>query len=288
MKKLLSYLILCFSVSAAWAFTVPQYQGFVNDYAGTLTPEQGQELATQLTTYEKATGNEIALVIVKSLEEDTVENAAEQIFNTWKIGKNKKDNGVLFLIAPQEHKMRIEVGYGLEPDLTDLESRWILDETVKPYFKQSDYYGGIKAGLTKIQEALGSEASVVPAGYTEQSKPKKGRIHWDLILFGAFFGFQWLVSILARSKSWWLGGVLGGLAGILLTIFAGAGFLLLTPVLILAGLLLDYIVSKEYRRSGPTAWWAGGSSWGGSSSGGDSFGGFGGGSSGGGGSSSSW
>jgi uncharacterized protein len=290
MKKLISFGLLvfsfCFIVQIANAFTVPQYEGFLNDYTNTLTTEQKVQLNTELTEYEKKTGNELTVVIIDSLDDETVETAAEKIFNTWKIGKKKKDNGVLFLISLKDRKMRIEVGYGLEGDLTDLESNWILNDTVKPYFKKADYYTGIKAGTDKIIEALISSVSIVP-------EPEPEKTNWFGLLFFAFIGFQWLVSILARSKSWWLGGVVGGLIGILITIFVSANLLLLTPVLIILGLLLDYIVSKEYKKAGTTSWWAGGgytqSNYHNSNdSNNDSFGGFGGGSSGGGGSSSDW
>ncbi len=287
MKKLISFgllvFIFCCIIQIANAFTVPKFEGFVNDYTNTLTTEQKVQLTTELTEYEKKTGNELSIVIIDSLEDETIETAAEKIFNTWKIGKKKKDNGVLFLISLKDRKMRIEVGYGLEGDLTDLESNWILEDTVKPYFKTADYYTGIKAGTNKIIEALASSVSIVP-------EPEKEKTNWLSMFFFLFIGFQWLVSILARSKSWWLGGVLGGLLGILITIFVSSGFLLLTPVLIIAGLILDYIVSKEYKTFGHTAWWAGGgyNSNFHSNSSNDSFGGFGGGSSGGGGSSSDW
>jgi uncharacterized protein len=288
MKRLTSFLLILFVfILPSFAFETPEYKGYVNDYTGTLSPEQSTELTTQITNFEKKSGNEIAVVLINSLEGDTVENVANQIFHTWKIGKKEKNNGILFLVALQDRKMRIEVGYGLEPELTDLESRWILDETVKPAFKENNYFEGIQSGLLKIQEAIQTpESQVVPATYS--AKPSKEN-PIGFLLFFFFFGFQWLVSILARTKSWWLGGVLGGVAGLVMTFLWGIAFLLAVPILAILGLILDYVVSKNYKSLGATAWWAGGgSSWGSGGNDGDSFGGFGGGDSGGGGSSSSW
>ncbi len=94
-------------------------KGFVSDFAGMFTLEQRISLEDKLAEFQRATGSEIAVVTIKSLEGDTIENFAVELFAEWGIGQFKMDNGVLFLISKDDRKVRIEVGYGLEPHLTD-------------------------------------------------------------------------------------------------------------------------------------------------------------------------
>lgn len=260
--------------------------GFVNDYAGILSAEQKQSLETKLSNFEKQSTNEIAVVTIKSLEGDTIENVAVELFEQWGIGKKDKDNGVLILIALDEKKMRIEVGYGLEPVLTDAQSWWVIDKIMKPAFQQENYYQGVDGAVDKIIAATQGEA--IP---TSEKDFAWIDFLWIFMPFFIFL-FIWLTSILGRSKSWWLGGVLGGIIGVILTIIKGFFFvgLIGLAILIPFGLLFDYLVSRAYKKGKETGhfpWWIGGRGFG-SGSGSKGFGGFGGGSSGGGGASGSW
>ena len=110
---------------------------YVNDFAGVLTKDQVLELSQQLFSLEKANGNQVAVVIVKNLDGDYIEHYATKLYEKWGMGTKEKDEGVLFLVAIEERTMRIEVGYGLEPVLTDGISKNILDNTVRPEFKNS-------------------------------------------------------------------------------------------------------------------------------------------------------
>lgn len=287
MPKKLVWLLLLFPLFA-FAYTNPgQPSGFVNDYAGVLTPDQGRALENKLSAFEKETGNEISVVTVKNLGGDTIENFAVRLFRDWGIGKKNKDNGVLLLIAKEDRRMRIEVGYGLEGALTDLQSFWIIDNIMKPAFRAGDYYGGIDKAVDKVSGAAKGE--YVPSQtVSSQGKSAKGGLGFFWLVF---FVPVWLASILGRSKSWWAGGVIGGIIGVIIGfvysfIFIGV---IAIVVLIPLGLLFDFIVSRSYARakdSGRFPWWIGGSGFGGGGGGG--FGGFGGGGSGGGGSSGSW
>lgn len=273
----------------AFAYTSPgKPLGYVSDFAHILKQNEVEVLEATLTELEKNTGSEIAVVTIQNLGGDTVENYAVLLFEEWKIGKKGQDNGALFLIAVEDREMRIEVGYGLEPLLTDAESAYILNKIVTPAFREGDYYGGITATTERIARVIsGEETPAVP----EEDLSGNVEAFFNWAFFVLFF-FVYLGSVLARSKSWWGGGVVGGIIGIAIGIFFGfiyTGIVAFTA-LVLFGLLFDFIVSSTYRRdisSGRThPWWIGGGGSSGSRGGG--FGGFGGGSSGGGGASGSW
>lgn len=261
--------------------------GFVNDFAGMLTAEQRQSLEIKINSFEKDTSNELSVVIVSNLGGDTIENFAVKLFEDWKIGKNKKDNGILLLIARDDRQMRIEVGYGLEGTLTDAQSFWLIQSVLKPAFQKGDYFGGINSGVDGIISITKGEFN------PDTNSDGKGfnansffSLAWMLWIF-----LMWIGSILARSKSWWGGGIVGGIAALIIGfIFALISGLISALILIPLGLWFDYIVSKKYisaKETGQTLpWWVGGR--GGSGSGGGGFGGFGGGRSGGGGSSGNW
>jgi uncharacterized protein len=294
-----------FSYAVKWQ-DLEYKNSYVNDYADLLSSEQELELNNLIYEHFASTTNEIAVVIVSDMSGDYIENFAFRLYEKWGIGDEKKDNGVLFLISKNDRKMRIEVGYGLEPILTDGKSRIILDEYVGPEFKNDNYTGGIKIGTEKIIKVLESQGSDLSAAGSASKK-----ISWKIILnflfsifpFVFFFGIifiEWIVSVMGRTKSWWLGGVLGGGIGGLILLFGGLTliFEIITVILIVLGFVFDYFISKNYKqhkigdKKGPPDWWSGGtwgpggnsSNW--SSS--DSFGGFGDGMSGGGGASSDW
>ena len=298
-KKLIRFFKICFFViftfsisSNSFAFTAPgNPTGYVNDFASVLTTEQKNILENKLKVFNASTTNEIAVVTVKSLEGDYIEHYAEQLFKAWQIGTAKNDNGVLLLVAVDDHTMRIEVGYGLEGALTDAVASSIIRNDLTPAFKQNDFFGG-------INKAVDSIIAVTKGEYTA---PKEKKIQYTVSLLENLFvtgivAIQFLAAILGRSKSWWLGGVIGGVLGGAITSVGFSGLTptlggILTIVLILLGLAFDYIVSSTYSnaisKGSSVPWWVGGRGFGGGSSG-SSFGGFGGGSSGGGGASGRW
>ncbi len=134
-------------------------QGYVNDFAHVLTPAQHDWLETTVQNYEQQTTNQIAIVTIPSLGGDTVENYASQLFQEWGIGQKNKDNGVLLLIALQDRKLRIEVGYGLEGDLTDAESASLIRDAT-PFFREQQYYEAIYKLTTGIQAEIEGTTSV--------------------------------------------------------------------------------------------------------------------------------
>lgn len=274
-----------------FAFVAPANPtGFLQDYAGILSPEQVATLENKLEQFEKATTNEIAVVVIPSLDGDTVGNVAQEIFTKWGIGKEGKNNGVLLLVSISDRETRIHTGYGVEGDLTDIETSYIQSEIIIPAFRNEDYYGGINSAVDKMIEALGG-TQIVPENY---STSKNVGMNWQYVFFAVLFLFQWIGAILSRSKSWWHGGVLGGIVGVGIWYFLVSSLSLALPmvvILILLGLLFDYVVSKSYstaKATGIYPWWIGGGGKGGGGFGGGGFGGFGGGMSGGGGSSGRW
>lgn len=288
----------------------PQPVGRVNDFAQVLSDSARQKIEDDLQTYEAQTTNEIAVVTLTQLPDGrTIEDVANQIFRTWGIGKKEKDNGVLFIAAVQDRKMRIEVGYGLEGDLTDLQTKSIQDDVVRPYFARGDYDGGIEAAVLSIEQTISGGPAFVSGSSNQEVADKVGVSHQNDFddAFSSFFGFvgyillfttlsfvfRTISYIFGHTKSWWLGGVVGAVIGILAGLFFSSWLIVI--FISLGGLIFDFIASLGYKRYG-NQWWkymskSGGVIGGHGGGSGSSFsggGGFGGGSSGGGGSSSSW
>lgn len=165
-----SFLMVCFVIVAALAFAVPNYPkpvGHVNDFANIISDGARQQLESQLRDYREKTSIELAVVTVLSLEGKTVEDYTIGLAQSWGVGDKKKDNGIVLLVAPNERKMRIEVGYGMEPDLTDSQCGRIIRDVITPYFRESvsqpddamknaKLTEGIVAGVGAILSDLGN------------------------------------------------------------------------------------------------------------------------------------
>jgi uncharacterized protein len=279
--------------SAAWAQSFPQPQGFVSDFAGVIDPFDREILESQLQTLADENGAEVAVVTVLTLDGDTIEDYAVRLFESWGIGQAEADNGVLFVTALAERQVRIEVGYGLEPVITDGRAGRILDNEVLPHFRDGDYSAGILAGAAAIEDLIrdGAPPSII------EDNPLRGLFQDKETIFVVLgIATIYMTSWMARSKSIWLGGIWGALVGVVSGLSLGNIWALggLTLGLAIIGLILDAIISQNYRSrsSGgmPTSWYSSGGGFrgGGSSGSGSSFGGFSGGSSGGGGASRGW
>ncbi|MDP3999322.1 MAG: TPM domain-containing protein [bacterium] len=281
MKKVY-FLAILLLPAVVFAYVSPgKPSGFVNDFAGMLSQQEKSALELKLSSFSKTLGAEISVVTIPDLGGDTIENFAVQLFQEWGIGKKGTDNGALLLVARDDRQARIEVGYGLEPVLTDAQSYWILHNVITPAFSEGKFFEGINNGVDKIISAVGGEQIPVE----QESRSGSGGDFFWLLLAGPI----WLASILGRSKSWWLGGVLGGIGGLVVGLIYGFIYTGVFSIagLAVVGLIFDYLVSKSYtksRLSGHYPWWIGGHN----HFGGGGFGGFGGGRSGGGGSSHRW
>ena len=161
MQKLLLifiFLLICLN------FTQSHAQRFVEDQMGILSPEQIEELSQSIKDFEKETSIEIAIRIVDSLDlsEKHIRTYAHEIFEELGIGKKAFDNGILILHSPKNRKIDIELGYGIEPYLSDLKAKEIIDEKMAPYFKEDDFYGGFKKALSYIKIYLDDAIFIDP------------------------------------------------------------------------------------------------------------------------------
>ncbi len=296
-KFLLSFVILSavfLSLNAnVHAYSSPgSPSGYVNDFANIISDEVQVSLENQLEIFSASTSIEVAVVTVSSLGGDSVENYANELFREWGIGKQESNNGVLFLVALGDRKTRIEVGYGLEGIMPDIQAGYIVDNIIIPEFKKENYEGGIIQGTDAILKIVeGERFEIGTKSYSSDSIA----VAFFVLFYLLIFSVQLIVSLLASTKSWWFGGIFGAAIGLLFSYSLEMSKYYLLPAIILglSGLLFDYFISKSYKkykkRGGKKSAWA----WGGSKisrggSGGFGGGGFGGGSSGGGGASGSW
>ncbi len=185
-------LLLSFLSFHLFALEVPKLKRRVTDFAGVLSPTQQMTLEEKLYLFEAQTSNQIAVLIVESLENETIEDYSIQVVDQWKLGDAEKENGALLLIAVRDRSMRIEVGYGLEGALTDMLSSSIIRNEISPKFRQGDYYGGIDAGITAIMLATKNEYKADPRQYS-RSRGETTKSFGSLIMFILFF-FLFLVS----------------------------------------------------------------------------------------------
>lgn len=157
LKGLLFYLLLLPILTFAQK-EVPELWGQrIHDDAHVLKQETVDGLESKLKLYEDSTSNQIAVLLVSSLDGDVIEDYSMRVVEKWKLGKKDKDNGVLLLVAVEDHKMRIEVGQGLEGVLTDAHSSRIIRNELAPNFRRNDYDAGINAGVEAIIKAIGGE-----------------------------------------------------------------------------------------------------------------------------------
>lgn len=291
-------LLLTLLLAPSWsgAKEVPFLTGRVNDQANLLTPEQRQRIEQKLAEFERQTTNQVAVLTVQSLEGDPLEDFAHRVAETWKLGTAEKDNGALLLVASGDRKMRIEVGYGLEPELTDLQTNVIQNEVIIPYFKRGDFGGGIEAGVDAMISTIQGKAVVPVAPPQDPSGDGgEGGGGGGFLLFLAFLLFPFSLDAL-RSRSWvmylflipfyfFLGFIISPILGMI----AAGAWIVLFPIL---RMVVPKSVLGSRRRGGGWfigpgggGWGGGGGSWGGGGGGGFSGGG---GSFGGGGASGNW
>lgn len=270
--------------TTVFAFEVPPNDGFITDTVPILDEQQDMSLEQMLDAYQKETSNEIAVLIVRSLEGEEIADMAVEVGRKWGIGTEENDNGILMLIAYEDRRMFIATGYGLEGAVPDNVAAGIVETDIAPLFREGDYSGGIRAGIEALQKHIGGEYTA--DRYAAGSGDGFGL--GQFLFFLLFIGFDFLVAIFGRSKSWWLGGVVGAVIGIVLAILYA--WWISIPVLAVLGLLFDFIASKMWSgkkgRRGPGIWLGPGGR--GRGGGGGGFGGFSGGSFGGGGGGGKW
>jgi uncharacterized protein len=247
---------------------VPFLAGRVVDEAGMLSAAAKQRIEARLADLEKQTGDQVAVLIVASLDGEPLEDYTVKVAETWKLGQKGKDNGVLLFISRDDRKMRIEVGYGLEPKLTDLQSHQILDEVIRPRFQQGDFDGGVEQGVDAIAKLLSGEALPPrPAAPTATAMPLAQRAVGGLVFLVVIGLFSSAAVGIRGCVSWFLYLFLAPFYFVFPLAFAGPTVALVAVLAWLVGFpALKYLAEKRGWRG-----WSGGSGgrWGG-------FGGFGG------------
>jgi uncharacterized protein len=189
---LLSFLTALPREAAAADLKFPPLSGRVVDEAGLLTPAERQSLTETLQAHEEATGNQVVVVTLRSLQDTPIEEYGYQLGRFWGIGQKGRDSGVLLIVAPTERKVRIEVGYGLEGALTDATSRLIIERIMTPAFRSGQFGPGIVAGVGAILKVISGEAEPLPDKRPAKSKEAAIDLLPAILIFGAFILFMWL------------------------------------------------------------------------------------------------
>ncbi|MCS6896449.1 MAG: TPM domain-containing protein [Nitrospira sp.] len=155
-RGIVSSLVLALLATAvcAWGLEVPPLTGRVVDLAHLLPASAKESIAAKLAQHEAKTTNQVAVLILPSLEGESLEEFSHRVATTWQLGVKGTDNGVLLLVAMRERKIRIEVGYGLEGDLTDARSAQIIRNEIVPRFRAGDFEGGVSAGVDAILRTI--------------------------------------------------------------------------------------------------------------------------------------
>lgn len=263
-------LLLALLALSAWAeVAVPELSRRVTDLTATLSAGQVAELENRLAGFEAQTGSQIAVLIVPTTQPEDIAQFGIRVAEQWKIGRRKIDDGVILIVAKNDRKLRIEVGYGLEGAIPDAIAKRVIAETITPHFSAGDFYGGITAGVEQVERLIDGEALPAP----EQTTPagNTGESLLVLMVIGFVVG-NVLASIVGR-------GVGGGIAG---AGVAALGWMssggVLSSLLMGGGVFLAVLLLGGMGRGGGGGGWSsggrgvggGGSSWGG---GGGGFGG---------------
>lgn len=282
------------AASAAAAFEVPRLERRVTDLAELMSAAAVARLEADLERLERETGAQVAVLTVPSLGGVPIEDASIRVAEAWRLGREAEDDGVLLLVARDERRIRIEVGYGLEPVLTDAESGRIIDNVLRPAFRAGDFSGGIERAVTVIGAEIRGTGTAPVRPEDDGMTAPQGAL--AILVFVLVVGVFSVAGVFTRGcmgwfmyvfllPFWW--GLTGGFLGARAAAVVAVGWLVLYPIA--RTWLWRSGAGKRFRRSHP-GWVvvSGGSRGGGFSSGG--FGGFsgGGGSFGGGGASGGW
>jgi uncharacterized protein len=282
--SLLAFLV-CWAFVALADVAVPPLTGRVVDQTGTLSGSDIDSLTQKLKDLETRKGSQVTVLIVPTTQPETIEQFSIRVAEAWKIGRKRVDDGAILVVAKNDRKLRIEVGYGLEGSLTDATTSRIINEIIVPKFRNGDFAGGISAGVDRIIAVIDGEKLPAPVArgqspdWINNFDPFNPFLLFALIIVGGI-----VRSVLGRL----LGAIsMGGVVGALAWFIAGSlGVSLIVAVI--AFLLTMFGETMASAGGGRGGWVSGGGgSWSGGGSSGGGFSG-GGGSFGGGGASGSW
>jgi uncharacterized protein len=275
-------LVLAFAVAAEIA--VPPLKARVTDLSGTLSAAEQGALEQKLEAFEARKGSQIAVLIVPTTDGEAIEPFSTRVFEQWKLGRKKVDDGVLLIVAKNDRKLRIEVGYGLEGALPDAIAKRIIEQDIAPQFRQGAFAAGVEAGVDRMIRVIDGEALPEPEPAAEGGDDLIGNLVF--VFFFVMAVNVVLQSFLGRFGAAVATGLLAAVIGLMLASAFAAS------VMGVLGFVLSIVNGVKLQAGGGGNWSSGRSSGGSSSwsSGSSSGGGFsgGGGSSGGGGASGSW
>jgi len=292
-------LLLCWATMAFAQVAVPPLTGRVVDQTGTLSSADIDSLTQKLKDFETRKGSQIAVLIVPTTQPEEIEQFSIRVAEVWKIGRKKIDDGAILLVAKNDRKLRIEVGYGLEGVLTDVTSKRIVDEVITPKFRSGDFAGGISDGVDRIMSVIDGEPLPTPPARSQSDSSSGSSVNWfaffnptnPFVIIGVIVFGHLMRSLLGRLIG---SAAAGGIVAFLTWYFIGSLIFaaIAGGVVSLFTMFSDAITSSA--SSGSRAGWSSGGrssggGWSSSSSSSDSgsFSG-GGGSFGGGGASGSW
>ncbi len=217
-------LLLASGFAHAELVAIPELSSRVTDLTQTLSSVQEAQLENKLAAFEAKKGSQIAVLIVPSTQPEDIAQYSIRVVEKWKIGREKSDDGVLLLVAKDDRKLRIEVGYGLEGAIPDLYAKRIISEVISPKFKQGDFYGGLDAGVDTLIGLVDGEPLPEPA--STQSNGLGLMDMLPLVLFGGM-----VTGLILRSMfgtflgSAANGGLVGGVVALLGVALGGAAIL---------------------------------------------------------------
>jgi len=283
-RSLLVALLLGWTFAAGAEVPVPPLTGRVVDLTSTLTIGEISSLTGKLEDFENRKGSQIAVLMVPTTQPETIEQFSIRVADAWKVGRKKIDDGAILIIAKNDRRLRIEVGYGLEGSLTDATTRRIIDEDITPKFVNGDFFGGISAGVDRMVQVIEGEQLPPPQPQHWQNPLSPDNVDVPILIFLVVVVGGILRAILGRLVG---SAATGVLVGVLAWMIAGS--VALSVILGLMAFGLAFIVGA-FAMPGGGGYASRGGDWGGGSSGGSGGGGFsgGGGSFGGGGSSGKW
>ncbi|MFZ2197347.1 MAG: TPM domain-containing protein, partial [Thermodesulfovibrionales bacterium] len=269
------FLLFCVPVHA---LEVPKLQGYVNDYAGMISGQARAVLEQELQAFEQSDSTQIVVLTIPSLEGEALEEFSIKVAEQWKIGQQGKDNGIIVLVSKEDRKIRVEVGRGLEGQITDLMSGRIIDLVIMPKFKRGDFDGGLISGVHSLIDASRGEFKA-----DSSREPRRRNGQSRLLTFLIFGGIAILVLGSVSRPAGAIGGAVGlPLSMLLASISVGMwGFIILAVLGAVLGLILPVLFSAGGRGGGTPGGFGsggfGGGSYGGGGFGGGGFGGGGGG-----------
>ena len=294
-RVLLALLLPClpFAAAAQQRAAIPDFESPVVDTTGTLDAASKQQLEQQALALQQRKGSQLQVLVIPSTRPETIEQYAVRAFESFKLGRKGLDDGLLLVVAKDDRKVRIEVGYGLEGAIPDITAGRVIQEYMVPKFRQGDYAGGIVDATAQLVKLIDGEPLPEPVADNPTGPDRGGE--WLFALVAAFFVASFLRSI--------FGGLPAGVRALLCGGGAGIAALFLSSLLFVGGFgaLIGFIVGivsgggggryarhRDWGGFGGGGGWSGGrgGGWGGGSSGGGWSGG--GGMSGGGGASGGW